>query len=53
MYIIDKPDAQQSIIFAAAVSPSAKEPDYEAIQMANKILGGEFTSRVNMNLRNI
>jgi zinc protease len=51
VYIIDKPDATQSIIFAAAISPSAKDPDYEAIQMANKILGGEFTSRVNMNLR--
>ena len=51
VYIIDKPDAQQSIIFAASISPSAKDPDYEAIQMMNKILGGEFTSRVNMNLR--
>lgn len=51
VYIIDKPGALQSIIFAAVVSPSAKDPDYEAMQMANKILGGEFTSRVNMNLR--
>ncbi|RPD50695.1 M16 family metallopeptidase [Paracnuella aquatica] len=51
VYIIDKPEAQQSIIFAAAVSPSAKDPQYEAMQMANKILGGEFTSRINMNLR--
>lgn len=51
VYIIDKPDAQQSILFAAAISPSAKDPDYEAMQMMNKILGGEFTSRVNMNLR--
>ncbi|WP_132055757.1 M16 family metallopeptidase [Pseudocnuella soli] len=51
VYIIDKPEAQQSIIFAAVVSPSAKDPQYEAMQMANKILGGEFTSRINMNLR--
>ena len=51
VYIIDKPGAQQSIIFAAEISPSAKDPDYESIQMMNKILGGEFTSRINMNLR--
>ncbi len=51
VYIIDKPGALQSIIFAAEISPSAKDPDYEAIEMMNKILGGDFTSRINMNLR--
>ena len=51
VYIIDKPGALQSIIFAAEISPSAKDPDYEAIKMMNKILGGEFTARINMNLR--
>ncbi len=51
VYIIDKPGALQSIIFAAEISPSAKDPDYESIKMANRILGGEFTSRINMNLR--
>ena len=51
VYIIDKPGALQSIIFAAELTPSATNPDYESIKMANKILGGEFTSRINMNLR--
>lgn len=51
VYIIDKPGALQSIIFAAEVSTSGQDPDYEAIKMSNKILGGEFTSRINMNLR--
>jgi len=51
VYIIDKPGALQSIVFASEVSPSAKDADYESIQMMNKILGGEFTSRMNMNLR--
>lgn len=51
VYIIDKPGALQSIILAAEISPSAKDPDYEKIQMMNRILGGEFTSRINMNLR--
>jgi len=51
VYIIDKPGSLQSIIFAAEISPSAKDPDFELIQMMNKILGGEFTARINMNLR--
>ncbi len=51
VYIIDKPGAGQSIIFAGVISPSAKDKDYESFQMMNRILGGEFTSRINMNLR--
>jgi zinc protease len=51
VYIIDKPGALQSIIFAAEVSSSGQDADYEAIKMSNRILGGEFTSRINMNLR--
>ena len=51
VYIIDKPGAQQSIIFAAEISPSATDPDYESIQMMNNVLGGEFSARINMNLR--
>jgi len=51
VYIINKPGALQSIIFAAETSPSGKDTDHESIQMMNKILGGEFTSRINMNLR--
>jgi len=51
VYIIDKPGALQSIIFAAEISPSAKDPDYQKIEMMNRILGGDFTSRINMNLR--
>ncbi len=51
VYIIDKPGASQSIIFAAEVSPSETSPNYEAIKMMNNVLGGEFTSRINMNLR--
>lgn len=51
VYIIDKPGAIQSIIFGAELAPSSKDPDHESIQMMNKILGGEFTSRINMNLR--
>lgn len=51
VYIIDKPGALQSVIFAAELTPSATDPSYEAIKMMNRIIGGEFTSRINMNLR--
>ena len=51
VYIIDKPGAMQSIIFAAQLTPSATDPGFEAIKIMNAILGGEFTSRINMNLR--
>lgn len=51
VYLVDKPGAIQSIIFAAETSPSQQVKNYEAIRMMNSILGGEFTSRINMNLR--
>ena len=51
VYIMDKPEAQQSIILAAEISTSGSDKEFEAIKMMNRILGGEFTSRVNMNLR--
>jgi zinc protease len=51
VYIIDKPGALQSIIMAAEISTSAKSPDFEQIEMMNRIIGGDFSSRINMNLR--
>ena len=51
VYIVDKPGASQSIIFAAELSPSASDPDYKKYSLMSRILGGDFTSRVNMNLR--
>lgn len=51
VYIIDKPGALQSIIFAAEISPSAKDSHNKSIEMMNRILGGDFTSRINMDLR--
>ena len=51
IYIIDKPDALQSIIFASHISPPQSTPDEIAIEAMNNILGGTFTSRINMNLR--
>lgn len=51
IYLLDRPGSQQSVIFAANVAPPKSNPDETAIELANKILGGDFTSRINMNLR--
>lgn len=51
VYILDKPGALQSTIFAAQVAPTGQSNDWVNMDMMNRILGGEFTSRINMNLR--
>ena len=51
VYLMDRPGSQQSIIFAGHVAPPRNNPDEVAIETMNTILGGAFTSRVNMNLR--
>jgi zinc protease len=51
VYILDKPGASQSIIIAGEVSIPADTPQEIAIQAMNDDLGGNFSSRLNMNLR--
>ncbi len=51
VYLIDRPGSIQSIIFAGHVAPSSGDPDGIAIETMNNIFGGDFTSRLNMNLR--
>jgi len=50
-YLIDKPGAQQSEIYAVNLAPPSKDPNDISIGLMNYILGGAFTSRINMNLR--
>jgi len=51
VYLMDKPGAQQSVILSGNVAPPKSDPDDIAMSMMNSILGGTFTSRLNMNLR--
>jgi zinc protease len=51
MYLIDKPGAAQSQIRIGWVGVPRSTPDYFALRVLNTILGGAFTSRLNMNLR--
>jgi zinc protease len=46
-----RPGAVQSEIRIVHPGPARSTPDYAALQVANSILGGSFTSRLNLNLR--
>lgn len=49
--LVDRPEAVQSIIIAAHLVSSSTDENAFNINAMNNILGGEFTSRINMNLR--
>ncbi len=51
IYIVDKPNAAQSVIYAGNLGVRRSDPDYMASQVLNRAFGGKFTSRINMNLR--
>ncbi|WP_028918388.1 pitrilysin family protein [Pseudoxanthomonas sp. J35] len=51
VYLIDQPGAVQATILAGQVVPSTKDPGAIRFDFANSVLGGEFSSRLNMNLR--
>jgi predicted Zn-dependent peptidase len=51
LYLIDKPESKQSVIMAGyLVDPYGKLPEIACEAMLN-VFGGDFTSRLNMNLR--
>jgi zinc protease len=49
--LVDKPGAPQTQIRIGGIGVPRSTPDYFPIQVMNTILGGSFTSRLNMNLR--
>ena len=51
VYLIDRPGSLQSIIFAGHVAPPRANERENAIEAMNQILGGSFSARMNMNLR--
>lgn len=51
LYLIDRPGAPQSYIVAAQPVAARSVENDVTWSMANFILGGNFTSRINMNLR--
>jgi len=51
IYLIDKPNAQQSYIVAGQLLPPTATDEEIALNYMNYAIGGSFTARLNMNLR--
>jgi len=51
VFLVDQPGAIQATIFAAQPVRSAVDPTFWNFTLANDVLGGQFTARLNMNLR--
>lgn len=51
IYLIDKPGSPQSLILGGQLVPATAWSESYKLDMASEILGGSFTSRINMNLR--
>ncbi|HEU4508015.1 MAG TPA: pitrilysin family protein [Pyrinomonadaceae bacterium] len=51
IYLVDKPGSAQSVVNIGLPGPSRNTPDFFALQVMNTILGGQFQSRLNANIR--
>ncbi len=53
IYLIDRPNSPQSLILAGQVLGVTGRDDLVALRAANDVLGGNFLSRINMDLREV
>ena len=51
IHVIDRPGAGQSELRVGHIGLARSSPDYFPVVVMNTILGGSFTSRLNLNLR--
>lgn len=51
IFLIDRPESQQSVILAGYLTKPYGQMDEVALEQMNNVLGGDFTSRINMNIR--
>ncbi|MGE5178691.1 MAG: M16 family metallopeptidase [Bacteroidota bacterium] len=49
--LVDKPESPQTALLAGQIGVARSNPDYEKLDIMNTVLGGMFSSRINMNLR--
>ena len=49
--LIDRPGSPQSVISGGQITPLDPKSDILAVSSANDVLGGDFLSRINMDLR--
>ena len=53
LHIVNKPDAPQSELRIGHVGLPRHHPDYFPVVIMNAVLGGLFSSRINLNLREV
>ena len=53
IYLVDKPNAAQSVFAIGLPGPARDTPDFYVIQVMNNLLGGLFQSRLNHNIREV
>jgi len=52
VYIVDRPDAAQTVVAQWLPAPERTSPDYDALKLADAVWGGGgFGTRLNLNLR--
>ena len=51
LILVDKPGSPQTVLVAFGLGVPRSTPDYPGIVVMNDVLGGLFSSRINMNLR--
>ena len=49
--IVDRPGAPQTALRVVSLGAARASPDHDALEVMNTALGGQFTSRINLNLR--
>lgn len=53
IYLVDKPKAAQSVFAFGEPGPARDTPDYYALEVMNRLLGGMFQSRLNHDIREV
>lgn len=51
VHLVDRPGAAQTELRLGHPGPPRRHPDFSRLTVLNLLLGGKFTSRINMNLR--
>jgi zinc protease len=51
LFFVDVPNSVQSVIYFMDLAPPRLDKSYLPLQVASRVLGGGFASRINMNLR--
>ncbi len=51
IFLIDRPESEQTLMVSGYLTKPYGQVDEAAIEQMNNVLGGDFTSRINLNIR--